>query len=326
MTQPDPVTIDEIGNLVRLLAMTTRDDTRPHPASNLVTPSLLQQLRANIVPDGDGGYGGRSKAANERIPLNAAALSLYDFLDRKIKQQFESGTERVPIGSPEELLVAWYVQLAIDVAGGDVRQAQLDALYARLDDWRTRIMDLFNPPERGDIPHACPECGWLTIFRDTSEGTVRQYALVEIVRPWRDEEGVRCRNCGTTWTGDGDVKELAADLGIDLTIQHDANPDPLPAPPETLYLAAMTRDQANEFARGRGVDPQRDIVLAGRGAVPRIRGTERPIVYVTHDGYAPGRHELTRVREAHRIARLVNGMNGFDADGNRTTTEETTES
>lgn len=323
MTQPEPapLTIDDIGNLVRLLAMTTRDDTRPR--SNLVTPSLLQQLRTNIVPDGDGGFGGRSKPANERIPLNAAALSLYDFLDRKIKQQFESGTGRTAKGSPEELLVAWYVELAIDAANGQLTQALVDALYTRLDEWRTRIMDLLYPPERGDIPHACPECGWLTIDRPTPDGTVRQYSLVEIVRPWRDEEGVRCRNCNTTWIGEGAVRELAADLDIDLNALH---PKPTvesaPSPPKTLYLAAMTRDQANEFARGRGIDPQRDIVLAGKGAVPRIRGTERPIIYVTRDGYAPGRHETARVNEARRIARLVNGMNGYDADGNRIHPEE----
>lgn len=314
MTEPDPITVDDIGNLVRLLAMTTRDTTRP--GSNLVTPSLLQQLRANIVPDGDGGLGGRSKAGNERIPLNAAAISLLDFLTRKIGQLYEQGTSRPPHGSPEELLVAWYVSLAIDAAGGDLVQEQYDRLHARLDDWRTQIMDLLYPPERGDIRHACPECGWLTVDRTAGDGqTIRQYALVEIVRPWRDEEGVACRKCGFTWIGKPAMVELAADLGIDLTHLDAPAPAPVPqAEPDPLYLCAMTQAQAVDFARVRGVDPRKDVVLAG-GSYGRIRSTTRPIVYVTSESYSPGRHEAARVAEARRIARLVNALNGYDSAG-----------
>lgn len=157
LAEAAPITIDDIGNSVRLLAVTTRDDTRP--SSNLVQPSLIAQLRTNIVPDGDGA-GGRRKAANDRSPINVAALTLYEWLKGRIDRLYEEGTDRHPNGSPEELLVSWYVELAVQAAAGELTQAQYDRLHSRLEEWRTRIMDLLNPPERMEIPHACPECGW----------------------------------------------------------------------------------------------------------------------------------------------------------------------
>lgn len=312
----DPITLDDIANVVRLLAITTKDqEVRPHPASNLIQHSLLHQLRTNIVPDGDGA-GGRRKAANERMLINVAAFSLYEYLVSAIATLFEQGTDRRPTGTPEEQLVAWYVELAVQASDGEVTQAQYDNLYARVDEWRTRIMDHFRPPEREEIPEACPECGWKVVTRETADGDVRQYALVCIERPWRDEEGVRCRNCNTTWIGKEAVTELAADLGID--VAKALAPKPTPPKPvednEPLWLCSMAHDQANQYARTREIDPKR-IVLAS-GPITRLRGTTRPIRFVVSENYDPGPREAARVQEAIRVARVVNQLNGYDPDGN----------
>lgn len=315
-----PITIDDIGNTVRLLAITTRDDTRPHPSSNLVQPSLIAQLRSNIIPDGDG-LGGR-KAASERSPINAAALDLYEYLVRHIGRLYKQGTDRHPIGSPEELLVAWFVELAIQAANGEVIQAQFDTLNARLEDWRTRIMDLFNPPERMEIPYACPDCGCLHITRNTPEGTIRQYALVGIARPWKDyQEGVICRgpDCGSEWLGEKPMLELAADLGVDLKKYFEPAtdaPEVLPTPPApTLWLCVMTAAQAKDYARAEEIDPK--LIVLASGATRRLRAAEGPIRTATTDAYTPGPHEAARVNEARRVAQIVNAMNGYDVNGNR---------
>ncbi|WP_439593913.1 hypothetical protein [Microbacterium sp.] len=314
-TTAAPVTLDDIANIVRLLAITTRDDTiRPH--GNLIQHSLIHQLRTNITPDGDGGLGGRGKPANERSPINAAALTLYEFLVGRIGLLFEQGTGRTAKGSPEELLVAWYVELAVDAAADEVTQLQFDQLHAKLDDWRTRIMDHFYPPERAEIPYACPECGWKQIHRTNADGIeIRQYALVGFERDWRDEEGVKCRSCNVQWVGRGPMLELAADLGIDLTAALNPPPKPVetPAPIEPLWLCMMTAEQAKDFAKTNEINPA-SIVIASKPS-RTLRTTTRPIRIATTDAYTPGPHEWARALETQRVAQLVNAMNGYTADG-----------
>lgn len=304
-------TLDDVANLVRILALTTRDDQRA--GTNLVQPALLQQLRTNIVPDGEGGPGGRGKLPNERSPINAAAFTLYEFVTRKIGDLYHQATNRTPYGSPEELLVAWYIALAVDNAHDALLQAQIDTLHTRLDDYRTRIMDLFHPPEGAEISYACPECDWRHVARDTPEGPVRQAALVGWHRPWRKEHGVHCRNCNTTWTGEDAMRALAADLGIEPAELEDEKPAEAPVDRAPLYLCAMTYEQAKAWARKHDV-PLKRIQLAS-APIDRLRKTHRPVIVHRHDAYSPGPHETARVNEAIRTAGLVNTMNGFNSDG-----------
>lgn len=214
-------TIDDIGRLVQLLAVATRDTTiRPHRASNLVQPALLVQLRSAIVPDGVSSSGG-GKAAHERIVINAAALDLYDFVTGRIEQLYTQATDRDPHGSPEEMLTMWLVAAAMQVADHNLNDAQIETAYDRLDDIRTRIMDLFHPPEAGPVevkgqPARCPECGWSRVPRATPDGEISSPALVMMVRPWRGESAVQCRKCAHTWTGRDELNELAGYLGITL--------------------------------------------------------------------------------------------------------------
>jgi hypothetical protein len=318
-----PVTIDQIGYLVRTLALTTKSDARPHEASNLVQPSLIQQLRASIVPS-SGSTSSGSKLPNERINLDPGALILFNRLRSGIAT-LHAGTGRAKsYGAPEELLIDWYIALAIDEASGDVDQTQLDNLYGRLDEWRTEIMDQFNPPERGEIrdaktrePYACPECGWAEVTKTVDGHDVVCAALVGIERPWRGEEGVKCRRCLTTWIGRADMTELAADLGIKLDIL--ATPEP-PAPepaPTPYWLCAMTEPMARAFARTRSI-PLTQILIAERGPTDRIRKAAAPILFAQAESYAPGPHAKARVDDAFRVARLINTANGYTASGHPT--------
>ncbi|WP_367147197.1 hypothetical protein AB0870_08245 [Microbacterium proteolyticum] len=311
-------TLDDIGNLVRILALTTRDDQRA--GTNLVQPALLQQLRTNIVPDGDGGLSGRGKLANERSPINAAALTLYEFLTRRIGDLYTQATGRAPYGSPEELLVAWYIALAVDNADDPLIQNQLDNLHTRLDDYRTRIMDLFHPPEGAEISHPCPECDWRHVARETPEGTIRQAALVGWHRPWKNEHGIRCRNCNTTWIGEPAMRALAADLGIEPAELEEKPAEPAPVDRAPLHLLAMTYEQAKAWARENDV-PLKLVQLASAPDA-RLRKTHRPVIITRHDAYAPGPHEAGRVAEAIRTAALVNTMNGYQPDGTAKPLEE----
>lgn len=313
-----PVTIDQIGQLVRTLALITKSDARPHPANNLVQPSLIQQLRASIVPS-SGSTGAGTKLPNERINLDPAALVVFNQIRSGIATLYE-GTGRRPYGAPEELLIDWYIALSIDHANGDVAQGQLENLYARLDEWRTSIMDHFNPPERGEIrddkgePYACPECGWAQVIKTIDGHDVVVAALVGIERPWRDEEGVKCRRCHTLWIGRADMTELAADLGIKLDTLHPHEEPTIEAAPAPYWLCAMSDPVARAFARTRQI-PLTNILIAGRGPTERIRKATVPILFAQSENYTPGPHEQARADEAFRVARLINTTNGYTTNG-----------
>lgn len=305
-----PRTIEDIATLVRLLAMSNRPLEPHRPSSNLVDPPLIAQLRTNIVPDGDGAAGAR-KLAGERVQINPAALDLYQWLEQQVATIYTQGTDLPANGSPEEMLVGWYVAIAIANAADEIPDTLMDQLYDRLDGWRTRILDLFNPPERGTIPHPCPNCGWTWMTMHTADGDVRQYALVRLVRPWRQEVAVRCRKCGHDWTGEDELMELAASLGItsgQITDYEPDTPADEPVDDAPMVLCVMTREQANEYARTHDIPPARIAVASS--SIDRIRRTTRPIVTVRHDTYAPGPHEKARVDETLRIAERVNTMNG----------------
>lgn len=221
---PEQPTIDDIGRLVQILAVATRDIViRPHRASNLVQPALLAQLRSAIVPDGVSGAAG--KAAHERIVINAAALDLYDYINGRIQHMYQQATELDAKGSPEELLTSWLIRIAMDAADGSLNDVQAQHAYDRLDDIRTRIMDLLNPPELGDIeerpgvPARCPECGWSRVTIPGPDGPIPKPTLVQLSRPWRDNEiSARCRQCNTTWVGETRLLELAYYIGM--PVQH----------------------------------------------------------------------------------------------------------
>lgn len=192
---------------------------------------LIKQLRVAIASSLGGGAGG--KAARERIPLDADALTKYDQIEAAILQRFATLDIGVPHLLPEDNLRAWYVVFMQTAT----EQAITDE-YRTLDQWKTVIEEKLSPPTIRELAgEECPECGsaWYTSllnaavvdgrnpkFRDLKHENdpewfwvdeERKPALTITYRP-DERKGLthsfaKCGHCGTVWMGAAGIRALA---------------------------------------------------------------------------------------------------------------------
>lgn len=192
---------------------------------------LIKQLRVAIASSLGGTGGG--KAARERIPLDADALTKYDQIEAAILQRFAALNIGVPHLLPEDNLRAWYV-----VFIRDATEVEVTTEYKTLTDWKKVIEEKLSPPTVRELAgEECPECGaaWYTTVlnaavtdgrnpkhRDLKHRTDPDWFWVDEERKpaltitYRDDERkglsesfAKCGHCGTVWMGAAGIRALA---------------------------------------------------------------------------------------------------------------------
>lgn len=207
-----PVTVDQIIAVVDELANTST----PTPASTIVRLGLITELRQELRPSL--GRTGSGRSDGTRLPLDLGALDVWDDVTARVQALHDdlNGTPATA-GSLEQILNAWARDLVaanLSIATG-LNQDTLRLMHHRLTTIRDRIHNHFNPYPHGDIPGAqCPVCGADVAYTE-KDGEVTQMPAIG----WRKPPAgltVECRNpeCGTTWTGDDELRILRHEVTI----------------------------------------------------------------------------------------------------------------
>jgi len=207
--------------------------------STLQHEPLIAMLR-NAIAGATGSKGGSSDGAL-RIPINPAALKLYDEIWRTSGEWFTALT-REPIRASAELnLSGWFLAFRDARGAGDVT-GEIEREHTRqLSSWVRQITGLFDPMVVVEVttayrepitdaygkpkvnrkgeprvrkttrPAECPECGERFAF-DRSTGD-RITALVieyrETGEETLDTAVATCRYCGATWEGNYRIRMLS---------------------------------------------------------------------------------------------------------------------
>jgi hypothetical protein len=206
-------TMDDIRKLVGSLTFVRFDFIGGHPVQ---APALLDELRdaASASVGGSGSSG--SSAPNERTALNIAAFTMYEDITGRIGEMYASSAEQRlrPTKDPKHNLRGWLDAFEHDERLGEVNATQLRVQRQRLASFVERITDLSDPPSVKEITGSCPviDCGerYWTIDR---EGT-RTSTLYVQIRPGQALTA-RCHWCGSTWTGETQLEDLAVELSAD---------------------------------------------------------------------------------------------------------------
>lgn len=198
--------------------------TDTHPKSVSTTdgieihsvPSLLSQLREAIYSGMEKTGGSGSSSA--RIPIDPAALELYEQIDSQITNVWVSAFSKVPSADkPEALLRQWaawaHEETAVLLSGRWVTASQAVTL------WVTRISAFFEPPRLPEITEPCPSCGVRFVITVKEGAEVRASALnFRRSRSTGQTIGAQCDSCGSYWStlSEGDRDRFAELLGIDV--------------------------------------------------------------------------------------------------------------
>lgn len=199
--------IDLIDRLTTgtIITTTKGDGTKHHEYHD----GLIPQLRAAIASD-VAGFGGAGKAPNERIPLDADALELYQNIEREIGDHYAELNLGVPGLYPEKNLRTIYAHLNDEDAETAAR------VWRR---WVTTIEGKFDPARPLTITDPCPECG-ATTWTSPNGDTMANPVVIEFRgkstdgEPDLSEVTARCRAttpdgpCAGYWTGEQEIRSL----------------------------------------------------------------------------------------------------------------------
>jgi hypothetical protein len=173
--------------------------------------SLLDQLKDAVASDK--GQGGGRKPGREQVPIDVAALALYEFIDGRVRAWLdELGARPGKDVTPAQALRSWYT---LWTAGQHV-----DGLEVRyrtvIEGWKQQILDKLQPPKRIELMAPCPICGkeWMNIGLKLPDGSddpndieqVRVLSAVE--RESIDDSYALCQACDTVWLGVGRMRQL----------------------------------------------------------------------------------------------------------------------
>lgn len=196
--------MNALAELVELLAVQSLDGD--HTA-----PSQLRQLRHAIW----GNVGRTKPGAGDpaRMPIDAAAFTLWENLDGQIAAQFEQVTDRMRAGrDPEANLLAWYAAFSAAAVRGLVSPLMLSVATERLAAWSWQISEYFDGPVVKELVFECPMCGERFAVLGTGDAAVRVAALSVTYRPGSEIEAA-CSNCHTRWIGKVEVIHLGRQAG-----------------------------------------------------------------------------------------------------------------
>jgi hypothetical protein len=162
---------------------------------------LIAQLRDAVAATLTEGSG--SAKTPHRIPIDPSALELYQAIERDISESYFEENLGVPGLLPEENLLALYAQRWQDDGSAE----------PRVREWRSRIINLFDPvkPWRLEVP--CPVCGAKTYTTEAGDVDVWPVAIQMRNDDLNTAQG-RCLNppCGAEWDSLDALRELGGEL------------------------------------------------------------------------------------------------------------------
>jgi hypothetical protein len=158
-------------------------------------PPLLRQLQEAVRPSGEAG--GSGSGGGPGAPLDLAALDLLVSIESEVNHRYWlvcKATRRRWGWTLPQRIEYWVGQIL------DEHPDQTEETATLLGRWVQQIEDLFDPPRRVDIPRACPECRHLHVLQLVDGETVRNTALVAVIREASEPRCVvTCRVCGAGW-------------------------------------------------------------------------------------------------------------------------------
>lgn len=227
--QPADLLLDAVDELTIVhVVTTTLDDGLKHFEKH---DGLIKQLRDAIASNLGGSAGG--KAPNERIPLDADALTKYEQMEIAIGQRYGELTGNVPGLLPEDNLRGWYLEFTNQYRAGDITNDTFDDELHTMQSWVRVITEKLAPPTvRELVGSSCPECGfaWYDTVLNAAKPATRRAedkawnwvdadrkpALTVTYRP--DDQGgltesfAKCGCCNHVWMGAAGIRALAYEI------------------------------------------------------------------------------------------------------------------
>lgn len=153
-----------------------------------MVPPLLKQLHDSIsssLADAAGGTG-----TSKRIPINAAALSLYERISDQAAAEYVALAKQAPKPTVEGNIRAW---MAWSLSSEQLTSRASETTTM----WVQEIKTLLNPARTMEIVGACPACGHSKVALEVDGETVQASILVAT------GDTVTCQSveCGATWVG-----------------------------------------------------------------------------------------------------------------------------
>lgn len=204
-----------VERLTRSHEMPIQTDEGPTSAPR---DALLKQLRDAVFGGTDRGGVAVNKS---KMPLNAAALDLYNLIDRQVAEVWGVEFAGIPgAETTERMLAVWAAKVdpftIVRYSSPETirkwspqHREQVEQViwtkveaspYILLSRWYRAITELFDPPRLMTNPAPCVACGARESHRRVDGQTVRSTALViEVDRITNRPKEVRCLVCGTAW-------------------------------------------------------------------------------------------------------------------------------
>lgn len=172
---------------------------------------LLDQLRDAVASDQ--GQSGGKKPGREQVPVDIAAIQMYENIDGIIRAWLlELGARPGKEITLTQALRSWYTLWAVSqhVEGIERRKR------VTLEGWAVQVRDKLQPPKRIELTAPCPECGfeWINVGlkradrSDDPEDLEYVRTLTAVERPSLDDSFAVCQKCDTVWLGVGRMRAL----------------------------------------------------------------------------------------------------------------------
>lgn len=172
---------------------------------------LIEQLRDaainGVINDGGGG----KRSPRERMPLDPDAFQKYENVSAQVSSFYlEYVGERPTRGSnPEAQLTRALVSFTNRVRAGNVNESLRESVTRRWERWVVTIEDKLAGLTSLEITAPCPVCEFEWIIDKDGE------QVRALIATYKDdllgglsETFARCRCCGETWNGDGQLRRL----------------------------------------------------------------------------------------------------------------------
>lgn len=182
-----------------------------HAVRRRTEASLLDQLRDAVASDK--GQGGGRKPGREQVPIDVAALVLYEVIDGRVRAWLgELGASSGKDITPAQALRTWYTLWRAGQHDEGLEYRYKTVVEA----WKQQILDKLQPPKRIELMAPCPMCGeeWMNIGlkllngKDDPNDVERVRVLSAVERENIADSYALCQACDTVWLGVSRMRQL----------------------------------------------------------------------------------------------------------------------